>query len=40
MAEDGDRKRRKKDVSEIKYYNYNKKGYFANKYPEFQKSKN
>ena len=32
--------KRKKDISEITYYNCNKKGHYATKCPELQKSKN
>ena len=32
--------RKKKDISEVTYYNCNKKGHFAMKYPEPRKSKN
>ena len=38
MAEVGDKKKRKKDISEITYYNCNKKEYFPTKCPESWKS--
>ena len=33
-------RRRKKDISEIMYYNYNKKGHYSDKCLEFWKSRN
>ena len=36
----GDQRMKKKDISEISYYNCNKKGYYSNKCPEPRKSKN
>ena len=39
-TEIGGKIRKKKDVSEITYYNYNKKRHFANKYLKPWKSKN
>ena len=39
-TEVGDHKMKKKDISEITYYNYNKKEYYTNNYSEPWKSKN
>ena len=39
-VEVGDKMKKKKDVSEITYYNYNKKRYYAIKCPKPRKSKN
>ena len=39
MAEVGNYKTRKKDISKITYYNCNKKGHYLNKYVELWKSK-
>lgn len=34
---EGKKKKNKKDISEITYFKYNKKGYYANRYPKLPK---
>ena len=40
MTKVGEKKEKKRDTSEITYYNYNKKRHYPNLCPEPQKSKN